>query len=130
MAVGCLIFALAPVVTAHTVNLHLWAVVLSYGVMSSVGQNMAIVATLTVPMAWFPGHRGLVSGIVVSGFGAGSFVFNQIQTHLANPADLPLSNGYFLEEEVLERVPRLLVCTMCKRKLFSFLIAFLRCLSA
>lgn len=57
----------------------LWSVVLSYGVLSSVGQNLAILPTLTIPMAWFPERKGLVSGVVVSGFGAGAFAFNQVR---------------------------------------------------
>ena len=56
----------------------LWSVVFSFGVLSSVGQNLAILPTLTIPMAWFPERRGLVSGLVVSGFGAGAFAFNQV----------------------------------------------------
>jgi OFA family oxalate/formate antiporter-like MFS transporter len=52
-------------------------VVLSFGVLSSIGQNLVIIPTLTIPMSWFPKRRGLASGIVVSGFGAGAFVFNQ-----------------------------------------------------
>ncbi len=54
--------------------------VLSYGVLSSIGQNLAILPTLTIPMSWFPDRKGLVSGIVVSGFGAGALVFNQVIT--------------------------------------------------
>ena len=69
-------------------------------------------------MAWYPERKGLVSGIVVSGFGVGAFVFNQIQTKVANPLNLPVVNngsvndGYFVQEEVLSRVP-LLLHLMC-----------------
>ncbi len=58
----------------------------------------------------FPHRRGLVAGAVVSGFGAGAFVFNQLQTALANPGNHPVAaDGYFAEEEVLAAVPGLLV---------------------
>ncbi len=50
---------------------------------------------------------------MVSGFGFGAFFFNQLQTSLANPGDLPVARngtheGYFDSEEVLGRVPGLL----------------------
>lgn len=83
--------------------------VISYGVISSIGQNLAIIPTLTVPMMWFPNNKGLVSGIVVSGFGIGAFIFNQIQTKLVNPDNVAVADdGYFHDAAVLSRVPQLL----------------------
>ena len=63
--------------------------------------------TLTVPMGWFPHRKGLVAGVVVSGFGMGAFIFNQIQTKVANPNDLPVASegpdaGYFVDESILQ----------------------------
>lgn len=34
---------------------------------------------------WFPNHKGLVSGLVVAGFGSGAFIFDQVQTAFINP---------------------------------------------
>ena len=62
---GSILFSLGPMVTALTINFSLWCVVLSYGVLSSMGQNIAILPTLNLPMAWFPEKRGLMSGMSI-----------------------------------------------------------------
>ena len=36
---------------------------------------------------WFPNNKGLVSGLVVAGYGFGAFIFGFITTHIANPND-------------------------------------------
>ena len=114
VVLGSVMFAAGPALTSYSISTTLPAVVLTYGVLSSAGQNLAVLPTQTLPMAWFPHRRGLVAGIVVSGFGFGAFVFNQLQTAMANPADLPAArngtddDGYFLQEEVLQATPGLL----------------------
>lgn len=60
---GSILFSLGPMVTALTIKLNLWSVIFSYGVLSSIGQNLAILPTLNLPMAWFPEKRGLISGM-------------------------------------------------------------------
>ena len=46
----------------------------------------------------------------MSGFGMGAFVFNQIQTHILNWNNYPVSDdGYFAHEDILNNVPRLLL---------------------
>ena len=57
---------------------------------------------------WFPNRPGLVSGIVIGGFGMGSFIFDFVCTALVNPDDLSDVNGKF-PEEVNERVPRMML---------------------
>lgn len=34
---------------------------------------------------WFPNNPGLVSGIILGGFGAGSLIFDNVLTKLINP---------------------------------------------
>ena len=43
-------------------------------------------------MSWvlFPENKGLASGIVIAGFGFGSFIFNFITTALVNPLKLKI----------------------------------------
>ena len=36
-------------------------------------------------LQWLPRRKGLAAGIIVSGFGAGAFVFDQVQTAFINP---------------------------------------------
>ena len=34
---------------------------------------------------WFPDHPGLVSGIIIGGFGVGALVYDNVWTALINP---------------------------------------------
>ncbi len=53
---GSLMFAAAPALTSLTLSTNLMNVVLSFGVLSAIGQNLAILPTLTLPMAWYSGE--------------------------------------------------------------------------
>lgn len=37
---------------------------------------------------WFPDKPGLVSGIILGGFGVGSLIFDNVLTHLINPDNI------------------------------------------
>jgi OFA family oxalate/formate antiporter-like MFS transporter len=50
---------------------------LTYGVMGGIGAGMAYVTPLAAVTKWFPERRGLVGGLVVGGFGLGTFFYNQ-----------------------------------------------------
>ena len=58
---------------------------------------------------WFPNNKGMAMGIVVGGFGGGAFVFNQIQTAILNPDNLSPQGEYFENQELLDRVPVLML---------------------
>ena len=86
----------------------------TYGFVSAFGQNIALIPTLTTGMRWFPHRKGIAMGCVVGGFGGGALVFNYIQTAILNPNNVsPASSGpdegYFTDEELLGRVPNLLL---------------------
>ena len=86
----------------------------TYGFVSAFGQNIALIPTLTTGMKWFPQNKGIAMGCVVGGFGGGAFVFNNIQTAILNPDNVsPATSGpdegYFTDEELLARVPSLLL---------------------
>ena len=36
---------------------------------------------------WFPDHPGLVSGIILGGFGVGGLIFDNVFTHVINPGN-------------------------------------------
>ncbi|KAF8566681.1 hypothetical protein P879_10936 [Paragonimus westermani] len=56
---------------------------------------------------WFPSRTGLVTGIVVAGFGLGPLVFTPIQTELINPDNVQVDNRtrQMTDNVVLDRVP-------------------------
>ena len=63
---------------------------------------------------YFPQRRGLISGIVVGGFGFGSFIFGFVAQALVNPdnvkADIPVTGGNIFDSdtEIVHNVPRML----------------------
>ena len=52
----------------------LWWLYLSYGVIGGIGLGMGFIVPVAVLVKWFPERRGLITGIAVGGFGAGSLV--------------------------------------------------------
>lgn len=50
----------------------LWWLYLTYGVIGGTGLGMGYIVPITVLVKWFPDRRGLITGIAVAGFGAGS----------------------------------------------------------
>jgi OFA family oxalate/formate antiporter-like MFS transporter len=51
---------------------------LGYGVIAGMGNGLGYVTPIATLIRWFPDKRGLVTGLAVMGFGAGSFFIGQI----------------------------------------------------
>jgi OFA family oxalate/formate antiporter-like MFS transporter len=51
---------------------RLWWLYLTYGIIGGSGLGMGYIVPITVLVKWFPDRRGLITGIAVAGFGAGS----------------------------------------------------------
>ena len=85
-----------------------WVIVV-FGVINGLGVGVAYSPPLLAGFEWFPYHRGLVSGIVVTGFRLGGILFTTIQTTFLNPNNVLPSpdDGFFHDEALLDRVPRL-----------------------
>ncbi|ELT92519.1 hypothetical protein CAPTEDRAFT_227457 [Capitella teleta] len=109
--------SLGVVLTYLTIKVSLQLSVITYGAMFGLGIGIAYAPPLAVAMQWLPERKGLVNGIVLAGFGGGSFIFNQVQTAYINPDNLapdqPGSPGsttkYFSKEkagDLLDRVPK------------------------
>ena len=52
----------------------LWWLYLTYGAIGGTGLGVGFIVPISVLVKWFPDRRGLVTGIAVAGFGAGSLV--------------------------------------------------------
>lgn len=52
----------------------LWWLYLTYGVIGGTGLGMGYIVPISVLVKWFPDRRGLITGIAVGGFGAGSLI--------------------------------------------------------
>lgn len=59
-------------------NTNLPMLYLGYGVIAGMGNGLGYVTPIATLIRWFPDKRGLVTGLAVMGFGAGSFFIGQI----------------------------------------------------
>jgi MFS transporter, OFA family, oxalate/formate antiporter len=53
---------------------RLWWLYLTYGAIGGIGLGMGYIVPIAVLVKWFPERRGLITGIAVAGFGAGSLI--------------------------------------------------------
>ena len=65
----------------------------------SIGFGVCNGITYLVPLhhswLWFPDRPGLISGIIVSGFGIGTFAFNELCIYIVNPDNEKADDGKF-----------------------------------
>lgn len=62
---------------------------------------------------WFPDRPGLVSGIIIGGFGFGNLIFGNFATYLVNPTNEPSVDNVY-PDMVNKRVPHMiLVLSVC-----------------
>ncbi|MGE5373275.1 MAG: OFA family MFS transporter [Solirubrobacterales bacterium] len=59
---------------------------LYYGLLGGAGIGIAYVCPLATCIKWFPDMRGLISGVAVAGFGAGSIIFKFVITAMLGAA--------------------------------------------
>ncbi|MGD9963147.1 MAG: OFA family MFS transporter [Thermoplasmata archaeon] len=76
---GGVVYAIGSVLSSFSTE-SLAMMYLSYAVLG-VGVGIGYSCPLACCVKWFPDKKGLVSGISVAGFGAGTFVFAQVGTY-------------------------------------------------
>ena len=64
---------------------RLWPFILTYSCITGTGIGTAYNAPLAAGWKYFPKRKGLVNGIVLTGFGAGGLIFNKVGTGFINP---------------------------------------------
>ena len=52
-----------------------WGLIVAYGVLGGLGVGFAYVTPIATCIKWFPDKRGMIVGLAVMGFGAGSLIF-------------------------------------------------------
>eukprot|EP00094_Tigriopus_californicus_P006929 TCALIF_06671-PA protein Name:"Protein of unknown function" AED:0.04 eAED:0.04 QI:0/0.66/0.75/0.75/1/1/4/64/478 len=111
---SCLCFSVGPVLARFAMDKSLGLVILTYGFIQAIG-NMALIPTYTIPMRWFPNHRGSIMGLVTAGYGLSTLALSPIQILIVNPDNVsPIKDDssedmFFRDPEVLARVPTLLI---------------------
>ena len=124
LVLGCTLFTLSPILTylALVYSTSVELLQITYGVLSSFSVNIMMLVTFTLPVTWFPNHRGKVLGFINGGFGLSSTVFSPLQSILVNSdniapvpvqssenSSLASSSSYFMDETVLNNVPKSLL---------------------
>ena len=78
--IGGLLFSGGLFLASYTQSLT-W-LYLTWGVMVGIGLGFGYLAPITVGSKWFPNHRGLVNGLAIGIFAAGSGIFGPIASAL------------------------------------------------
>jgi hypothetical protein len=81
--------------------------VLSYAVLFGLGIGLSYQMPFITGGRWFPGKKGSVQGVVMTGLGSSAFFFNMLCTHLLNPQKVNAVGGAF-PPEVYARWPGVL----------------------
>ncbi|XP_046552619.1 oxalate:formate antiporter-like [Haliotis rubra] len=108
--IGGLIFSSGMLITYFTMQHSLLLTALTYGIINGAGKSMAYPGAVKCALKWFPNRSGLVTGIIISGIGFGTFVFNQVVTAFINPDNFSPDETikddlYFTQSSLLDRVP-------------------------
>lgn len=104
---GCLIHCLSTFLTWWAMRTSLLALVLIYGLGSGMGTGSAYMASIVAAQKWFPQAKGIVTGIIVGGFGLGGLIFTWLQTKYMNPNNVSPDCDGFFPETVFIRTPHL-----------------------
>lgn len=89
-----------------------------YSLMFGTGVGLAYTAPMSAGWKWLPNAKGLVSGGILTGFGAGGFIFSMIGSKLVNPTKANPINGKF-PDSVYAAFPHMLRVLSVLYALFS-----------
>ena len=62
-----------------------WGFLFFYAIVFPFGIGIIYWPPIMCGWEWFPDNKGLVSGLIVGGYGFGAFIFGFISTAIANP---------------------------------------------
>lgn len=105
LLLGSWIVALSVYMASFQTSLTMFLAL--YSILFGAGVGLAYTAPMAAGWKWLPERKGLVSGGILSGFGAGGFVFSLIGSKLVNPLGLNTVEGKF-PPAVYDNFPRML----------------------
>ena len=79
--------------------------VVFYGVIYGASIGIGYLAPVKNAYSHLPSRKGLCAGVCMSGFGFGSFIFNQIIVQLVNPNDMKADSNNRFPESIANNVP-------------------------
>lgn len=65
-------------------NGNFYIILLGIGILGGIGTGIGYLLSLTVPIKWFPNHKGTVTGIATAGFGGGAIIMAAFSNWLLN----------------------------------------------
>ncbi|KAF0297410.1 Oxalate:formate antiporter [Amphibalanus amphitrite] len=105
---GSVLSSVGMALTCLTIQTSFAATTLSYGLMCGFGVGLAYTTPMVMGHEWFPHNRGMVSGLVIGGYGLGSIILTSVQTSYLNPENVSTEDdGFFHDDALLDRVPSL-----------------------
>lgn len=112
--IGCSLVSGGVALTNISIRHGFFYLLITYGGMFGSGIGIAYYIPIGCAMRWFPKRKSFIAGFVVSGFGGGAFIFNQVITAFVNPhnlaPDLEIDHNFFFSQpEVLNNVPKCLL---------------------
>lgn len=110
MLLGCSIVVAGVFLASYATTLATF--IFFYSIVFGTGVGLGYTSAMIAGWKWMPKSKGLVSGSILTGFGAGGFIFNYIGTSLANPNNLNPINGKF-PVEVYQNFPKMLRTLAC-----------------
>lgn len=75
--ISALLFALGYLIAGFS-NGNFYVVFLGAGILAGIGTGFGYLVSLTVPVKWFPGRKGLITGIAAAGFGLGAIALSPL----------------------------------------------------
>ncbi|MGY6529102.1 MAG: L-lactate MFS transporter [Cyanobacterium sp.] len=92
---GGLLFGVGTIIAGVGIQLNNFLILyLGYGLIAGLGNGFGYVTPIATLIRWFPDKRGLVTGLAVMGFGAGSFFIGLIAPYFINNFGVP--NTFYL----------------------------------
>jgi len=76
-AIGAVLFSAGYLLASFSGGSFL-VILAGVSVISGAGMGFGYVTVLTTLVKWFPGHKGLATGIAVAGFGSGAILLSQV----------------------------------------------------
>ncbi|OGS37011.1 MAG: MFS transporter [Elusimicrobia bacterium RIFOXYB2_FULL_49_7] len=78
-SLGGLLFGLGYLLASLALARHsLWLLYVGYGIIGGIGLGLAYVTPVATVAKWFPDKKGLMTGLVVMGFGLGALLMSKV----------------------------------------------------
>ena len=77
--IGAFLYAFGYIISYFALqNESLWLLYFGYGIVGGIGLGLAYVTPVATVSKWFPDKQGLVTGMVVMGFGLGALLMSKL----------------------------------------------------